>query len=313
VSSKSPGAPLGATSERRWLADAVMVLVVTIWGLNNVIMKAALQGWVSPQAFNSIRFPMATLATLILMLVVEKDWRMPWPLFGKVALLGLLGNAVNQILFANGLSLSSASNAGIIAALLPILAALIGAATGLDRSSPRIWVGAGISFCGIILVTVLGGHGFTGLRTGDLMLLGATFTWTGYTVFAAPLARQATPLKVVAYAMLVGSVGVFLAGLPDLLRQDFTQVSRASWGGMLFAGLLSNTAAFGMYVWVIQSMGSIRASMFNNLSPIITALAAWLMLGERWVGAQWLGAALVIVGVLLARWDVLVGGLRKGG
>ncbi len=308
-----PSLTTGGAQKGRWAADGVMVLVVVIWGLNNVIMKAALQGWVSPLAFNSIRFPIGALAMVTLMLVIEKDWRLPWNLFARVAALGLMGNAVNQVLFTNGLNLTTASNAGAISAVLPILAALIGSVTGLDRSTPRLWLGAIVSFGGILMVTLLGGHGFGGFRTGDLLLLGAATVWAGYTVFSGPLARQASPLKVTAYAMGVASVAVFLLGLPQLVHQDFSQISRVSWGGLLFAALFSNAAAYGMYVWVIHRMGSTRASMFNNLAPVITALAAWVFLGERWLGWQWLGVALVMVGVLLARWDVIMASLRRGG
>lgn len=308
-----PSLAVGRAPKGRWVADGVIVFVIVIWGVNNVIMKAAMQEWVSPLAFNSIRFPVGALAMLILMLVLEKDWRLPWNVFVRVAALGLLGNAINQVLFTNGLSLTTASNAGIIGAMIPILAALIGSATGLDRSSPRLWLGAVVSFGGILMVTLLGGHGFGGFRVGDLLLLGSSTAWAGYTVFSAPLTRLASPLKVTTYAMLTASVAVFLLGLPQLVHQDFSRVSAFSWGGLLFAGLLSNAAAYGLYVWVIHRIGSTRAAMFNNLSPVVTALTAWVFLGERWLGVQWAGAALVMAGVLLARWDVIVASLRRAG
>lgn len=298
-------------SSRRWLADAAMILVALIWGSNNVVMKASLHGWVTPLAFNALRFGVGAVALLGLMMLLEKDWRLPRHLWWKVALLGLVGNAVNQVLYVSGLNLTTASNTGIIAALIPVLVALGGALTGLDRATARLWVGAAVSFGGILLVTMTGRQGFGQFQVGDLLLLGASTTWAGYTVFANPLAKQATPLKVSAYAMALGAVVLLLVGTPDLLRQDWSQVTPASWAGLMYASLFSNAAGFAMYVWSVHRIGSTRASLWTNLNPLITAACAWVFLGERWFGWQWVGAALVMAGVLTARWETVMASLRK--
>lgn len=298
-------------SPRRWFADSVAVMVALIWGGNNVVAKAALADWGSPLAFNAIRFPLGTLAIGTLMLIVEKDWRLPRHLWWRVALLGLAGNALNQVLFISGLSRTLASNTAVIMATMPVLTAIIGALTGLDPATPRLWVGTAVSFSGILLVTLARAGGFGPLQFGDLLLLGAATTWAGYTVFSSPLARQATALKVTTYAMMMASIPVFSAGLPELLRQDWGAISATSWAGLLYASVLSNAIAYFFYVWAVQQIGSTRTSLFANLAPVVTAILAATFLGERWVPLQWLGGAAVLVGVLVARWDVISQGLRR--
>lgn len=295
---------VGLVAGQRWMADAAMVVVAVIWGLNNVVVKVALGGWTSPLAFNAVRFTVGAVTLTVLALLLEEDWRLPRGLWWKVALLGIIGNAMNQMLWVMGLNLSTAINSGVFNAMIPISAAFIGTVTGLDRLTLRLSVGAAICFGGILLVSFAKG-GFTGFNVGDLLLLLGTSTWGGYTVFAAPLARQASPLKVTAYAMLAGSVVLLAAGFPDLMRQDWSAVPVVSWTGMLYASLCSNVIGYGMYVWCVTRMGSTRASLFTNLGPVVTALGAWFVLGERWVGFQWLGAALVFAGVAIARWDML--------
>lgn len=300
-----------AVSSGRWIADVVMVFVATIWGLNNVVVKASLDGWVSPLAFNAVRFCVGSVAIALLAWRMEPNMGLPRGLWWKVALLGLLGNGLNQYLFINGIALTAASNAGMILALIPIQVAIIGAVTGLDRMTLRLLLGAVISFGGIVIVVTQGAKGFTGFLSGDLMLLAAGTAWAGYTVVAGPLARRASPIKVTTYGMACASIALLGFALPDLARQDWSAISIGSWGGILYAGLLSNALGYGLYVWSVHRNGSSRAAMWSNLSPLVTAFAAWALLGERWLGPQWLGAAFVLIGVLTARWEALSAALRR--
>lgn len=297
-----PLPPSVSTPNHRWVADLTMLMVAIIWGLNNVVVKASLTGWVTPLAFNSVRFSLGAGAILLLAWRLEPDMRLPRHLWWKVALLGLIGNGLNQVLFINGIALSTASTAGTIVALIPIMVAILGALTGYDRGSGRLYLGALISFIGIALVALRGQPGATGSLAGVLLLFGGALAWAGYSVYAVPLTREASPIKVTAYGMSLAATALLAYSLPDLLRQDWRSLTPLSWAGALYAGLLSNTVGYGLYVWCIQRLGSSRAALWNNLSPIVTAIAAWWLLDERWVGAQWLGAGLVLIGVLTARW-----------
>jgi drug/metabolite transporter (DMT)-like permease len=302
---------VAAAPRDRWLADAMMVLVAVIWGLNNVVVKASLAGWVTPMAFNSVRFTLGAVVISLFAWRLEPDLSLPRGLWWKVGLLGLVGNALNQILFINGIALSTANNAGLILAIIPIMVAIMGVLTGYDRLTLRLCVGAAISFTGIVLVVTQGPGGFAGFRAGDILLLSAATTWAGYTVFAAPLARAASPVKITAYSMAFAAMLLLAVGIPDLLRQNWSAVGPLSWAGLVYAGLCSSALGYGLYIWSVHRIGSSRTSLWSNLSPIVTASAAWLLLGERWVGLQWLGVILVFAGLITARWDALMTALGR--
>lgn len=299
---------------RRFAADLVMLLVAVIWALNNVIMKGALTGWITPTAFNTIRFGSGALLLAITCLLVEGSLRIPRKLLLQVLLLGLLGNGVNQMLFVSGLALSPAINAGAWLGIVPILVAFISGLFRIDKVSKWVWTGAVISTAGILAILYASEGGFH-LGIGDLFFAGAVTAWAGYTVFSRPLAQQISPLRVTAVGMLTATAGLIAINLPSLLQQDYSAVPTSSWLGMAYAGFLSNALGYSLYVWAIKRAGPARIALYNNLGPVITALGAYWILDEAGSPLQWAGILLVMGGVLVARWEdirLMLGARLKG-
>jgi drug/metabolite transporter (DMT)-like permease len=288
----------------RFAADILMVFVAGIWAINNVVVKGALNGWVTPDAFNTLRFGSGALLLAVVCLALEGSLRIPRHLLPKVMLLGLVGNGLNQMLFVNGLAHSSAVNAGAWLGIVPILVSLISGLFQLDQVTPRVWAGAVISTAGILAI-LYANEGRFHFGIGDLYFAGAVTTWAGYTVFSRPLAQQVSPLRVTAVGMLTASAGLLAVNLPALLHQDFGAVSARSWLGMGYAAALSNALGYALYVWAIRRAGPARVALYNNLGPAITALGAYWILGEAGTPLQWVGILSVMAGVLVARWDDL--------
>jgi drug/metabolite transporter (DMT)-like permease len=298
---------------RRFAADLVMLLVAAIWALNNVIMKGALTGWVTPAAFNTIRFGAGALLLAGVCLLMEGSLRIPLKLLPNVLLLGLIGNGVNQMFFVNGLAHSPAINAGAWLGIVPILVAFISGLFRIDKVTKWVWAGAVISTAGILAI-LYASEGGLHFGIGDIFFAIAVTAWAGYTVFSRPLAQQISPLRVTAVGMLTATAGLLVINFPALLRQDFGAVSAQSWLGMAYAGALSNALGYSLYVWAIRRAGPARIALYNNLGPVITALGAYWILGEMGAPLQWAGIILVMSGVLVARWEdirVMVGARLK--
>lgn len=299
---------------RRFAADLVMLLVATIWALNNVIMKSALDGWITPAAFNTLRFGSGALLLAVACLLKEGSLRIPRHLLPKVMALGLIGNGVNQMLFVNGLALSPAINAGAWLGIVPILVVFIAGLFRIDKVTKLVWAGALISSAGILAILYATEGGFH-LGLGDLFLATGVTAWAGYTVFSRPLASQISPLCVTAVGMLTATCGLLIINLPALLEQDFGAVSTQSWLGMAYAGALSNALGYSLYVWAIRQAGPARIALYNNLGPVITAVGAYWLLDEAGAPLQWVGILLVMGGVLVARaaeLRLLLGARLKG-
>ena len=289
--------------------DAEMILVAAIWGGNFSVSKFAMRE-IPPLAFSGMRF---ALASGILLLVARQAgaWeRLPRRTFWALAALGVIGNTFYQTAFMIGLSLTTATNSAMIVAILPVIVAVLGTVLGIERATPLMWLGVILGTAGVMLVVTAHGVRFdsSGLR-GDLLVLLATLFWSFYTVGVLRAGRGVHPFQITAITAAAGTPGLLLLGLPGLLREDWSAVSAATWGGLAYAALLSLVFAYILYNRAVQGIGSGRTAIYNCLTPLVAMLVAWMTLGEVPLPIQFAGVALVIGGVLVS---VLSGSGGKG-
>jgi len=280
--------------------DAAMLALVVVWGVNFPIVKIAFRE-MPPMVFNALRFGSATL---VLLAVLGRGGSTPvprhaWP--GLIAL-GLIGHALYQISFINGLARTTAGHSSLILAMVPVFVAVLSAALRIDRVSPRTWAGIVLAFGGLVLL-VTGRAGLPLIRltlAGDALTLICSASWAAYTVFSRPYLRTMSALQLTTLTMAAGTPVLILAALPELLRQPWDAVSAASWAALAFSTL--GSVVIGYVVWYasVQAVGGPRTAVYSNLIPVVTLAASWLLLGETLAPVQAAGAAIVLAGVSLA-------------
>jgi drug/metabolite transporter (DMT)-like permease len=222
----------------------------------------------------------------------------------RVIVLGLFGNLVYQQFFIFGLDHTRAGTASILLASTPILTALLSALVGHERPGVGTWLGVIATFAGIALVVSLGaGGGNSGDHSllGNVLMLGASLSWAGYTVGSRSIIQRYGSVLFTAWTLWVGTAALFLAGLPSLLRTDLRAVSATGWFGVVYAGAFSIGIAYLIWYYGVRQIGNTRTAVFANLVPVVALTAAWLRLGEVPRLGQIAGAAIIIGGVSLAQ------------
>jgi drug/metabolite transporter (DMT)-like permease len=283
--------------------DVLLLGVILVWGVNFSVVKATLAE-MSPLAFNGLRFLLSSSTMLILTRAVEGDLHVRRDDWLRLALVGLIGHSTYQVLFIIGLDHTQAGHSSLMLGLTPVFVALIGLALGIERVRARVWSGIWLSFAGIVLITSGSNDGLhLGGPTllGDLLTLAATFCWASYTVLAKPLLSRYSPIKFTALTMALGALPLLVASVPSLLAQDWGRVTAAGWLGLLYSYSLAIVGAYIVWYASVQRVGSARTAIFSNLTPVVGLVAAWLMLGEILAPVQLIGAAVVVLGISLAR------------
>jgi len=255
----------------------------------------------SPVEVALARFALASLVHAVVL------WRLRVRIerrdLAGIAALGVLAVAVNQLLFLSGLALSTPGHAALIYAMTPIFVFLVELVRGKERATPGKVGGIAVAFAGTVVV--LAGRGALGIAdaadvlAGDLLLLLAVIAWAIYAVggkaYAARYGGLATgSATLVAGTLLCAPFGLAFAGLDGLGR--LSGLGLASLGYLV---VVTSIVAWLIYYWALGRAEASRVAVWSNLQPVLTALLAWAVYGERLTLPFLAGGAMVVAGVLL--------------
>jgi drug/metabolite transporter (DMT)-like permease len=302
LSTTTSTVPLPSAAPRALsLSDLALILVVFIWGTNYTVVKEAL-GTFPPLAFMALRFAVAAVAMAVV-LHTREGWKpLPRTTLLKLIGLGFVGNTVYQLCFVLGVSHTTAANSGMLASGTPVVTALLGAALGVDKLRKPLAMGLLLAVPGMLLiVTARGPELDASTRQGDFLILGASLCWALYTVGLRYLGTELSALRVTALSMITGAPGVVLLGLPSVMKLELASIGAGAWFGVVYSALIPLVLAYVVWSRSVQAVGSSRTAIYNSGTPVVAALTAWLVRGERPTWMQAVGAALVITGVLVSR------------
>jgi drug/metabolite transporter (DMT)-like permease len=133
------------------------------------------------------------------------------------------------------------------------------------------------------------------------VVLLAVMAWAGFVTGTKPLAER--------YGGRVGTGAPLLAGtamyLPfGLLLGDlgrFEGLSAGGWAAVAYLVVMTNVVSWMMYAWALARAEASRVAIWSNMQPVLTALLAWWIYGERLTAPFLVGGALVVAGVLLTQ------------
>lgn len=272
------------------------LLAVLIWSANTVVSKAAAAA-LDPAAISFYRWLVAGLVlTPFCLRPLWQQRRALAPWLGAYTVLAALGMVMYQCLAYYAAHSTSATNMGVICALIPLLGLVLGGVAFRQRVAPAAWLGVAVSLAGVLYLLGKGEPASllrAGVNRGDaLMLLGSA----AYALYGILLKRWAPPFKpwLGLYVQVLLAIVMLI---PVALSADSLRVSGSGWGLIAFAGVAASVLA--AYCWMrgVERLGSERTAVFMNLLPLFTALFASATLGEELYAYHWLGGGLILLGV----------------
>lgn len=297
-SSTASALPLGAApaEARPWLGWAALALTLCIWAGFFVSLRAGARAALPPAELALIRFGPAGLLFLpVLWRARQRLLALPW----RLTLSIVAGAGLPYFLIAGwGMRFAPvADGATLIPGTLPLFTALLGAALhgrqALARWPALLCIAAGVA-------TMLALHAGEGDRAqGYAFFLLGSLMWSAYTL-ALREARLA-PLEAAALISCL-SLGLLAPWLLWQLAQaplQLWQLSPAQLGlqlGLqgLGVGLISTLS----YSVAVARLGAQRSATAGALTPVLAALLALPLFGERPEVASLLGMGLIVAGVL---------------
>jgi drug/metabolite transporter (DMT)-like permease len=290
-------------------ANLGILTTVLFWGSQIPTLSLLLERY-DPFVLAAARY---AVAVPVLWLILRA--REPGPLFppgaplGRIALLGGVGMAGFTLLYSIGLAHSDPVTAAVFAAATPPIASVVAWALEGQGLTGRIAGAIVFAVAGGVLATVdleaLGGHAFA-FRGGEPLLVMAIVFWCAYSILAQRWLSGYSQLRITAITLAAAAPSLFaayaaaaatgLAPTPPPAPRAL-DVALVVWIGVavVCAGILLWNAA-------VKRLGVVATSLYLNLIPVV-AIVLSMVVGYQPRTTQWLGAALVIAGVLQAQWS----------
>ncbi len=204
--------------------------------------------------------------------------------------------AIGMALFHVALDFSTAANVTFLGNLAPLWVGVLTLFV-LRRTLPRLfWPGLAVAGVGAALI-VFGDGGLAGIHPGDLIVLGSSFFWASYVVLTGEARARVSALTWVWPVVTLSAA--LLTGLALLLGTPLTGYGPQTALAILGSGIFSQAMGFIGFNYVLDRVPPARATVTNMLQPVITAIAAALLLGEAFGGWRLVGGALILAGIYL--------------
>jgi len=287
---------------KRYLPEISMGLIILIWGFHFIVIKDAISGFDS-RTYNSIRF---AVGAPILSLLGLRYWRrLAWRDGVRLLLLSLMGQTGYQVLFMQGLSLTTSTNTALLTATLPVWTAVLSIVLGLVRIHRLMILGVIITFGGVALV-VLGQSGsrlslsHDDLIGSGLVLLG-TLLSAVFNLYSKPIVDRYGGMAVALWTYWITVVSLAVYALPQLVALSADDLPLRIWPNLFYSGVLAGVGGYVVWNYALRELGPSRAVNYYNFTPLVAAFAGVIVLGEPITAGLMLGGTLTLLGVVIVR------------
>lgn len=276
-----------------WLAYAVCALV---WGSTYFGIALGIESF-RPFGMVATRFLIAGgLALLIARLTKE-----PWPLrrdLPHLVLQGVLLLGISNALVSWAEAFVPSGLTAVLCSITPFFYALL-AREGLR---PRAWLGLGVGFLGVVLLTWKPGSGLALSGIGLASLLSATFLWAYGTLHGKRHVQGRGLMGNVGVQMLAGGLfaSCFLPFTGGLLHAPLTWKAGLAVGYLTLLGSLLTFTAFG---YLTRVWSPTKMSTYAFLNPLVAVLLGSVFLKEPFTLRAALGMTIILAGVALVQFS----------
>ena len=218
-----------------------------------------------------------------------------------IALGGIFGVLLHQLLQVEGIKYTSATNVGWILTLIPPVTGLMAWAFLKESISLRQVVGLTVAMTGLLFF-ISRGHveGLSLIRNyGDLLCLLSVFTWSIYNIINKYALSRHDPMPLSALQMAMGFAFFFALGAQGF-SAEVASLGTYEWGLVVAIGILPSGLAYHWWNAGLKRLPALDTNLFLFVEAIFASLTGHWVLGEEFTLAMSLYALVIFVGVYIA-------------
>ncbi|HEY7958045.1 MAG: DMT family transporter [Polyangia bacterium] len=277
---------------------AVQVMFASLATCGKIVLRQ-----LPPFAAVSFRTPMA--AVVLMTLYLFNYEKVAWRDFPTLAVYAVFGIIANQLLFISGLDRTTATNAVVIGAIIPVFTVGVALLLRRERATAAKLGGLAVAFAGALAIVGIDRFETGGAHlVGNLLVVANSLSFSIYLVISRGLLARYRTLTVIAWTFFFGAIGVLPFGARDLIIR-IPSLWPITWAVLVYVVLFPTVGTYFLNSFALKRAPSSLVAIYIYLQPILGALIAAYVLGERVTVSVLVGGALIALGIYLVNRSTL--------
>ena len=287
----------GISQERLALGAALVTIV--LWASAFVGIRAASTD-LSAGALALGRLAVGSIALGVVVALRRPSWPTRRQLI-PILVSGVLWFGVYNVALNAAERDVDAGTASMLVNVAPIMVAILGGLFLHEGFPPRLLIGCLIAFGGVAVISLAttGSSPSSGTVVGILLCFVCAAAYSISVTVQKPVLATVPALTVTWLACLTGFV-VCLPFLPQLVSEA-AAADTVSLAWLVYLGLFPTSVAFTMWAFALSRSTAGRLGSLTYLVPAVAIFIGWLLLAEVPAPLSFVGGAIAIAGVIVAR------------
>lgn len=271
-----------------------VIIPVVFWGISFISTKVVLQD-VPPISIAFFRQLIAVGPLFAWMFYKKQAKLLPLKDFALLALSSFFGIILYFVFENTGLVRTSASNASMIVASVPVFTLITEVLFFKFKVNLKMVIFITLSICGVYLVISDNGRLDLSSATfiGNLLVMGAMVSWVVYTILSRDLGKKYSSLVITTYQTGISAflfIPFILHELPMWKLPGIVPILN-----LVFLGICCSALAYLSFLHAISKLGATTSSAFLNLVPVVSVVAGYIILHEKLTLLQMAGMGIILL------------------
>ena len=270
------------------------------YGAGFTVAKIVMPSLIQPKGFILIRVAVVTILFWLSYFggknfrtkIDRKDWR-------TLILCAIFGVATNQLLFFQGLNLTSPIHASLMMLSTPILVSLFAVYALHEKLTVNKIIGLILGVSGAVILVLLGGKDkvATNALLGDVFVLMNATSYAIYLVIAKPLMTKYRPIIVIRWIFLIGLLVVFPFGISEFTEINWNMFSFKEYAAVAFIVICCTFFTYLWNIYALRILSPATAGAYIYLQPVFAALIAVFFYFEHLSWTKVIASIFIFAGV----------------
>jgi drug/metabolite transporter (DMT)-like permease len=276
-----------------------LIFAMFIWASSFIALKAAMED-LGPFTVIFFRMVFASLCFVYFIKdFIKYDFSKKDIKF--ILLLALFEPCLYFVFESKALQLTSASQAGMITSLMPIITAMAAGYFLKEIISKQLIIGSLIAMSAAIWLSLQGSTSISSPNPllGNFFELLAMACGAGYTITARYLSSKYSALFITAIQVFIGAI--FFTPLfiyeYNTIPMNFT-LNSFLW--TIYLGVVVTLAGYGLYNYALTKIPASKAAVFIYLIPVFTLILAYFVLNEKLSFFEFVACFVIMFGVFVS-------------